>query len=81
MSQTLLKKTPKLHVTNRLRKEYDKYATEGKNLLRKKMNIRAGWSDSTFMRKVNNPDQITPIEREEIARVFARNVKTLFPKQ
>lgn len=65
---------------SRLRKEYDKYNGKGKEGLRRRMLKRAFWSDSTFHRKINDPDSLSPMEKDELSKVFARRKAVLFPK-
>ena len=67
-------------ITNRLRAEYNKLNDEGKRSIRERIMKRCMWSESTFHRKFLNPEQISPVERDEIAHVFGRRVYVLFPK-
>jgi hypothetical protein len=42
---------------------------------------RCLWSESTFHRKLNDPEQISPVEQDEVARVIGRRRYVLFPKR
>jgi hypothetical protein len=65
---------------NRLKEEYNKLNDEGKRFIREKLMKRCLWSESTFHRKINGPEQISPVEQEEVSRVFGRRKYVLFPK-
>jgi hypothetical protein len=67
--------------SNRLKAEYDKLNDKGKRFIREKLMKRCLWSESTFHRKLNDPEQISPVEQDEVARVIGRRRYVLFPKR
>jgi len=67
--------------TNKLKAEYNKLNDEGKRFIREKLMKRCKWSETTFHRNLNEPNKISPVEQDEVCRVFGRRAYVLFPKR